>query len=80
MRKLTLDLSSLVVQSFSTDALGTMGPGTVRARETKDDADCPSADACPTESSCGESDDCRTKHHCPSRPPCDTRLNCSALI
>ncbi|HEU4883044.1 MAG TPA: hypothetical protein VFT45_12380 [Longimicrobium sp.] len=56
MRKLTLTLEALDVQSFPTTEAGGNGRGTVRGRETG--ATCPDADSCWNSCECSYQDTC----------------------
>lgn len=86
MRKLTLDLNALAVQSFATDAAARAGFGTVQGRQKgstgPQDSECSAIDPCPSARGCSENDEChRTKDsNCPSAVPCDTCHGCSHLI
>ncbi len=83
MRKLTLDLNALEVQSFATDA-AVRAFGTVNARQKGNtglqDTDCSAVDACPSARGCSELAECpRTQgDNCPSAAlDCETARGCS---
>jgi len=86
MRKLTLDLNALAVQSFATDEAAWPVFGTVQGRQKgstgQQDADCSAVDACPSARGCSEVDECReTKDACrPSDIPCNTCMGCSQFV
>jgi hypothetical protein len=86
MRKLTLDLSSLVVQSFSTESLDATALGTVRGRQKESTEtqglDCSELVPCSLEYGGCESDECRgTKDaSCSSAPKLDTNAQCTAVL
>ena len=71
MRKLTLDVDALVVQSFATGDAG-MSLGTVHGRQKGNtglqDTDCSAVDACPSARGCSEVVECRPTEgtNCPS--------------
>jgi hypothetical protein len=77
MRKLTLNLNALVVQSFVTDDVAARLFGTVHARQHKghtgqQDTDCSAVDACP--SRIGE--DCQSHKPCSDLAPCVSNVEC----
>ncbi|HSU17457.1 hypothetical protein [Longimicrobium sp.] len=83
MRKLTLNLNALAVQSFATDA-ARPGFGTVQGRQKGNtglqDTDCSAVDACPSARGCSELDECRRTQgdNCPSAAlDCPTSRGCS---
>lgn len=89
MRKLTLSLDSLQVQSFATDEEGALTFGTVHGRQkgnTKlQDTDCSAVDACPSARGCSEIAECRPTEgtncpsaalNCPSSRGCTNRPGC----
>ena len=77
MKKLTLNLAALEVQSFATDDEAILSPGTVHGRQGKptgqQDTDCSAVDACPSARGCSEIAECRPTEgtNCPS-----AALNC----
>jgi hypothetical protein len=77
MRKLTLDLNALHVQTFAPDENGPLPFGTVHGRQGKptgqQDTDCSAVDACPSARGCSELAECRPTEgtNCPS-----AALNC----
>jgi hypothetical protein len=84
MRKLTLDLNALAVQSFATDDAARLAPGTVNARQKGNtglqDTDCSAVDACPSARGCSELAEChRTQSdNCPSAAlDCETARGCT---
>jgi hypothetical protein len=73
MRKLTLDLNALHVQSFATDEAGTLRFGTVHGRQGgrptgQQDTECSAVDACASARGCSEIAECRPTEgtNCPS--------------
>lgn len=86
MRKLTLDLNALAVQSFATDEAARPWFGTVEGRQKgstgQQDTECSAVDACPSGRGCSEIDDCRRTEDadCPSVVQCDTCHGCSRMI
>jgi hypothetical protein len=90
MRKLTLSLDSLQVQSFATDEEGVLPFGTVHARQQQgntklQDTDCSAVDACPSARGCSEIAECRPTEgtncpsaalNCPSSRGCTNRPGC----
>ena len=84
MRKLTLDLNALAVQSFTTDDAAVPVFGTVRGRQQGktglQDTDCSAMDACPSARGCSEIAECRPTQgtNCPSAAlACPTSRGCS---
>jgi hypothetical protein len=84
MRKLTLDLNALAVQSFATDDVAGAGFGTVHGRQQgktgQQDTDCSAVDACPSARGCSELAECRPTQgaNCPSAAQaCETSRDCS---
>lgn len=83
MKKLTLDLNALAVQSFATDDARVPGFGTVRGRQKGtglQDPDCSAVDACPSARGCSEIAECRPTQgtNCPSAAlACPTSRGCS---
>jgi len=84
MRKLTLDLNALAVQSFATDDVAVPAFGTVRGRQQgntgQQDTDCSAVDACPSARGCSELAECRPTQgtNCPSAAlGCETSRGCS---
>ena len=84
MRKLTLDLNALAVQSFATDDVAAPGFGTVHGRQHGktglQDTDCSAVDACPSARGCSELAECpRTQgDNCPSAAlDCPTSRGCT---
>lgn len=79
MRKLTLDLGALTVQSFATDDAAARLFGTVHGRHKGhtglQDTDCSAVDAC--ESAMVECP--RTRKDCPSNDPCSDFVACSEI-
>ncbi|WP_420130673.1 hypothetical protein [Longimicrobium sp.] len=77
MKKLTLDLNGLRVQSFATDENGTLPFGTVHGRQARptglQDPACSGVDACGSARGCSEVFECRPTEgtNCPS-----AALNC----
>lgn len=84
MRKLTLDLNALEVQSFVTDDAAARLLGTVHGRQHKghtgqQDTDCSAVDACPSAMiECTERG-CKTKDECQSKDPCSDLVACSQI-
>lgn len=84
MRKLTLDLNALVVQSFVTDDVAAKLFGTVHGRQHKghtgqQDTDCSAVDACPSARGCSDLAACNdTKEGCQSNP-CSDPIECTQL-
>ena len=83
MRKLTLDLDALEVQSFATDA-AVRAFGTVNARQKGNtgpqDTECSAVDACPSGRGCSDFAECpRTQgDNCPSAAlDCETARGCT---
>ncbi len=83
MRKLTLDVDALVVQSFATGDAG-MSLGTVHGRQKgntgQQDTDCSAVDACPSARGCSEIVECRPTEgtNCPSAAlDCPTSRECT---
>ena len=83
MKKLTLDLNALEVQSFATDEVG-VPFGTVHGRQQGktglQDTDCSAVDACPSARGCSEIAECpRTQgDNCPSAAlGCETSRGCT---
>ena len=73
MKKLTLDLNALAVQSFTTDDIAVPVFGTVHGRQKQgntgiQDTDCSAVDACPSARGCSELAECRPTQgtNCPS--------------
>jgi hypothetical protein len=73
MKKLTLNLAALEVQSFATDDLALRPWGTVHARQGGkptglQDTECSAVDACPSARGCSEIAECRPTEgtNCPS--------------
>jgi len=84
MRKLTLDLNALAVQSFATDEVAGAGFGTVYGRQKGktglQDTDCSAVDACPSARGCSEIAECRPTQgaNCPSAAQgCETSRGCT---
>lgn len=85
MRKLTLELDSLAVQSFATEAEGVLRLGTVHGRQGQgntglQDTDCSAVDACPSARGCSEIAECRPTEgtNCPSAAlACETSRGCT---
>lgn len=84
MRKLTLDLNALQVQSFATDEAGTLRFGTVHGRQGKptgqQDTECSAVDACASARGCSEIAECRPTEgtNCPSAAlACPSSRGCS---
>lgn len=85
MKKLTLDLNALTVQSFATDDAGVPVFGTVHGRQRPgntgiDDTDCSAVDACPSARGCSEIAECRPTQgtNCPSAAlNCETSRGCT---
>ena len=84
MRKLTLDLNALTVQSFATDDDAAAAFGTVHGRQKGNtgvqDTDCSAVDACPSARGCSEIAECRPTQgtNCPSAAlECPTSRGCS---
>ncbi|HEX8904990.1 MAG TPA: hypothetical protein VF771_09135 [Longimicrobiaceae bacterium] len=76
MRKLTLDLNALEVQSFATDEVARRAFGTVHGRQQKGSE----VDACPSARGCSEIAECRPTQgdNCPSAAlNCETSRDCS---
>src|SRR5688500_14519940 len=77
MRKLTLDVNALRVQSFTTDEDGPLPFGTVHGRQGRptgqQDTECSAVDACASARGCSEIAECRPTEgtNCPS-----AALNC----
>lgn len=92
MRKLTLDLDALAVQSFATDEAGTPRFGTVHGRQGRptglEDTDCSAVDACASARGCSEIAECRPTEGtncpsaalaCPSSRGCTRQPGCEDL-
>jgi len=87
MRKLTLDLNALVVQSFTTDDVAARLFGTVHARQKGNtglqDTDCSAVDACPSRigDDCQSNDKpCISNIECPSKNnPCSDFVACTEI-
>ena len=87
MHKLTLNLDSLQVQSFETEAAGVLRLGTVHGRQGQgqgntglQDTDCSAVDACPSARGCSEIAECRPTEgtNCPSAAlNCETSRGCT---
>ncbi|HEX5724142.1 MAG TPA: hypothetical protein VFX98_01680 [Longimicrobiaceae bacterium] len=84
MKKLTLDLNALAVQSFATDEAGVPVLGTVHGRQKGNtglqDPDCSAVDACPSARGCSEIAECRPTQgtNCPSAAlECPTSRGCT---
>jgi hypothetical protein len=84
MRKLTLDLNTLQVQSFATDEDGPLPFGTVHGRQGKptgqQDTECSAVDACASARGCSEVVECRPTQgtNCPSAAlDCPTSRECT---
>ena len=84
MRKLTLDLDALAVQSFATDEAGTLRFGTVHGRQGRptgqQDTECSAVDACVSARGCSEIAECRPTEgtNCPSAAlDCPTSRECT---
>jgi hypothetical protein len=84
MRKLTLDLNALAVQSFATDDVPVPVFGTVRGQQKGNtglqDTDCSAVDACPSARGCSEIAECRPTEgtNCPSAAlDCPTSRECT---
>jgi hypothetical protein len=84
MKKLTLDLNALEVQSFATDDAAARLFGTVHGRQQgktgQQDPDCSAVDACPSARGCSELAECRPTQgtNCPSAAiACETSRDCS---
>jgi len=84
MRKLTLDVNALAVQSFATDEAAKAAFGTVRGRQQgntgQQDTDCSAVDACPSARGCSEIAECRPTQgdNCPSAAlGCETSRGCT---
>ena len=85
MRKLTLDLNALTVQSFATDDDAAATFGTVHGRQKQgntglQDTDCSAVDACPSARGCSEIAECRPTEgtNCPSAAlDCPTSRGCT---
>ena len=84
MRKLTLDVAGLAVQSFATDDAAVPAFGTVQGRQKGNtglqDTDCSAVDACPSARGCSEIAECRPTQgtNCPSAAlACPTSRGCS---
>jgi hypothetical protein len=76
MRKLTLDLNALAVQSFATDEAARRSFGTVRGRQQNGSE----VDACPSARGCSDFVECRRTEgdNCPSAAlNCETSRGCS---
>lgn len=79
MRKLTLDLNALRVQSFATDEAGVLRFGTVHGRQGQGGRDS-DVDACPSGRGCSELAECRPTQgtNCPSAAiDCPTSRECT---
>ena len=81
MKKLTLNLAALKVQSFATDDAAVLSPGTVHGRQgTGQSPDCSAVDACPSARGCSELVECRPTQgtNCPSAAlDCPTSRGCT---
>lgn len=84
MKKLSLDLNALAVQSFTTDDEAVPVFGTVHGRQGKptgqQDTDCSAVDACPSARGCSELAECRPTQgtNCPSAAlDCPTSRECT---
>lgn len=83
MRKLTLDLNALAVQSFATDDVARRAFGTVHGRQKGNtgaqDTDCSAVDACPSGRGCSDFAPCKpTDVDCPSAAQdCETSRGCT---
>ena len=85
MKKLTLDLNALQVQSFATEEEGVLRLGTVYGRQGQgktglQDTDCSAVDACPSARGCSELAECRPTEgtNCPSAAlNCETSRGCT---
>jgi hypothetical protein len=85
MKKLTLDLNTLHVQSFATDEDGVVPFGTVHGRQKRgntgiDDTDCSAVDACASARGCSVVAECRPTqgNNCPSAAlDCPTSRGCT---
>jgi|GEM_PF-1851764 len=84
MKKLTLDLNALTVQSFTTDDIAVPVFGTVHGRQKGNtgiqDTDCSAVDACPSARGCSELAECRPTQgtNCPSAAlDCPTSRECT---
>jgi hypothetical protein len=85
MKKLTLDLNALTVQSFATDDVAVAVFGTVHGRQKQgntgiNDTDCSAVDACPSARGCSEIAECRPTQgtNCPSAAlDCPTSRDCT---
>ena len=83
MRKLTLDVDALQVQSFATDEFGPLPYGTVHGHKGNtglQDTDCSAVDACPSARGCSEIAECRPTQgtNCPSAAlGCETARGCT---
>lgn len=84
MKKLTLDLNTLQVQSFATDEDGVLPFGTVHGRQGKptgqQDTDCSAVDACASARGCSVVAECRPTegNNCPSAAlNCPTSRGCT---
>ena len=93
MRKLTLDLNALVVQSFATDDLPMALFGTVHGRQRgntgQQDTDCSAVDRCPSrlgdgcesnDKPCSDAGPCISNVECPSKNnPCSDFVACTEI-
>ena len=84
MRKLTLDLSALAVQTFAPDEAAVPAFGTVHGRQKGNtgpqDTECSAVDACPSALGCSEVVACRPTQgtNCPSAAiDCPTSRGCT---
>lgn len=85
MKKLTLDLNALQVQSFATDDEGAPVFGTVHGRQRPgntgiDDTECSAVDACASARGCSVVVECRPTegNNCPSAAlNCPTSRGCT---
>lgn len=85
MKKLTLDLAALEVQSFATDDQAVRLWGTIHGRQQggntgQQDTDCSAVDACPSARGCSDLSPCRPTEgtNCPSAAlNCETSRGCS---
>jgi len=84
MKKLALDIDTLVVQSFATDDGAVPRLGTVHGRQKGNtgpqDTDCSAVDACPSARGCSEVVECRPTEgtNCPSAAlACPSSRGCS---
>lgn len=94
MKKLTLNLAALEVQSFATDDHALRPWGTVHARQGQgntglQDPDCSAVDACPSARGCSEIAECRPTQgtncpsaalNCPTSRGCSQGVNCESAV